>query len=186
MWPDWSPKHSPKAVDISLRLIMKLSLYWRQFLSKRIIFSLKSSLFSGKGWQLILATRSLMMRSVSSFLRWLPPLMINSRIFKVVSRLFSIGSLRVYIRFLAKCEFSKSRSQYYLGLFLNSLKRVSRPDLRIFLSWSVRQLIDLWRLWAKILNSWVSISKIKFKKYIQILARSSMVFSNDPSIMLKQ
>lgn len=132
---------------------MKLSLKVRHILRRRMIFYLRSSLFSGKGWEPILVTRSLMMRSVSYFLRLLAPLMTSYSRFKVSSLLFSMGSLRVCMRFLPKCEFSKRRSWYYLGLFLNSLINVLSPSFRMFLSWSVRQFMDLWRLWAKISNS---------------------------------
>lgn len=87
---------------MSARFIVKLSLNCRQVLRSTIIFYLRSSLFSGKGWPLILATRSLMMRSVYYFLRLVPVLMMSSSKFKVSSLLFSMGSRRVCIRFLPR------------------------------------------------------------------------------------
>ena len=134
------------------------SLNCKQILSNFTILSLKSSLFSGKGWALSLEIRAWMNTSDSYLLN---SLAVNSfsKMFNVISLLIYMRSLRVCTKFLPRFVFKNTRSWISLGDLNSSLFSVSNPDLRILRSGSTRQFIGLCKFKIRLVYSSLSIQK---------------------------
>jgi hypothetical protein len=94
------------------------------------------------------------------------PLMIFSIILRVCSRLFYMGSLRVWMRFLQRLVLSKIRIWLSFELLGSYLRSMSKPDLRILRSWSVKQLMGRCRLWSRVAKASLSIQNNNETKLI--------------------
>lgn len=128
-----SPKHLVRA-EVSSAIFETIpSLKSKQILRSLTILSLKSQLFSGKGWAFILEMSDCM-NIYDSYRLNSAPTNIFSKIFRVISLFISMRSLSVCSKFLPKLVLRSILVWISLDDLMISLKIVSRPDLLVLRS----------------------------------------------------